>query len=569
MSCSGGGDSIAPGAAWAPNSDNYTSSTYQQSGECSEGYLARAGNAEQNMDGGPVPENKITNVSLPVGTDMSMNVQMTLSNSSSPAASWTNGTTIPGVTFNTATGQFSGTVTLPGQYSTTVTALASDGSTIDSKSYLVVAQKTAAGEAITFIHPLPGSVVTARCTASVDGTQIWSDPKRGRPHKGIDLAYPGGKIGNVRAAASGQVIRADGSDANGYGNVVFIGHTNASGQKICITVYAHLASIAVTVGQNVSAGDIVGVEGNTGGSFGPHLHFEIRSPEFSSGTGSNQNAAVYDPAAYITGQMQFDDVTGRTALNNNQDPDPSQANAANVTTQTNSSAVGITPSMANNHCSGYTPDSTNAGPGTGTPQAATPAATGQCFTDAMNFVMTAEVGSWFNPNDTATQQGLIDTPQDRKKCGWVVDTGGNTKFGIAQNGNPGVNVTTLTLAQAESIYQNKYWNATGCNQLPNPLCIVHFNAAVNNGPGRASQFLETATNTSSSSAAISAAAGYSAQQAQTAAAAYMNAQQNFYNDLANGNPSKYGKYLNGWTNRMASLKTYVASSSAASGSATA
>ena len=152
---------------------------------------------------------------------------------------------------------------------------------------------------------------------------------------------------------------------------------------------------------------------------------------------------------------------------------------------------------------------------------------------------------------------MIDTPQNRKKCGWVVDTGGNTKYGIAQNGNPGVNIQALTLAQAEAIYQNKYWNATGCNQLPNPLCVVHFNCAVNTGPGRAAGFLEKVTNTSSQSAAIAAASRMTPDQAKAAAAQYINIQQNFYNDLANGNPSRNAKYLKGWTARMASLKNFT------------
>ena len=563
MSCSGGGSTIASGTPWAPTADNYTSPTYQQTGECSEGYLARAGNAEKNMDGGPIPINTITNVSIPVGTDMSVTTQMTVSPGSDPVASWTNGTTIPGVTFNTATGKFSGTATLPGQYSTTISALRADSSVIDSKPFLLVASKSTGSDSITFIHPLPGSVITARCTASVDGTQIWSDPKRGRPHKGIDLAYAGGALGNVRAAASGKVIRADGNDARGYGNVVFIAHSNAAGKKICITVYAHLSTIGVQVGQQVSAGDVVGVEGATGDARGAHLHFEIRSPDFSSGVGSNQSVAVYDPAAYISGQVSFDDVTGRTQLNNNQQPDPGVVTPSAVTTQTNSTALAITPAMTDNQCSGYTPEPGNAGPGEPTPFPTTPTATGACFTDASNFVMRYEVGPQYNPNDPATIAGDISTPINQKKCGWVVDTGGNTKYGIAQKFNPSVNVQTLNLAGALSIFQDKYWSANSCDQLPNPLCIVHYNGCVNPGPGAAIKFLQKATNTTSKSAAISAAAGLSPSAALTMCQSYINSQQNYYNDLANGQPAHFGKYLNGWTARMNALKAFIASSASA------
>ena len=558
MSCGGKGKAIAPGDPWVVNEDNYNSPTYKQPGECDEGYLARAGNAEQELAGGPPEKGKIQNVSLPVGTDLSVNVQMTMTEGSPTVDHWSNGTSIPGLTFNTATGKFSGTISLEGKYSTTITAFAADGSTIDSKGFQLIASKTARDDVIKFIHPMPGSVITSRCTASVDGTKVWDDPKRGRPHKGIDLAFAGGKTGNVRAAASGEVIRAvsDGS-AQGYGNVVYIGHKNASGKKICISVYGHLASVAVKVGQQVASGDLIGVEGNTGHSSGAHLHFEIRSPEFAS---SNQAAAVYDPAAYISGSVSFDDASPRTALDTGKDPDPANPDPTKVKTQDNGPAVGITPAMADNKCSGYTPEAGNPGPtGTGTavaPYDTNPAKTGECFVDSMEFVHKQEVGPWFNSNDPETQQGLIATYPQRKKCGYVTDTGGETKYGIAKNSNPSTNITALNLTGANSILTNKYWSPNKCDQLPKPLCTVHYDTCVNQGPGAGSKFLQQALGVSSMSAAVSKASSLSAGDASAAAMRYINIRQNAYNDLANGNPSKYKKYLNGWTARLNKLKAF-------------
>jgi murein DD-endopeptidase MepM/ murein hydrolase activator NlpD len=559
MSCGGNGKAIAPGDPWVVNEDNYDSPTYKQPSECDEGYLARAGNAEGELAGGPQEKGKIQNVSIPVATDLSVTTQMAMTPDSPAVDHWTNGTSIPGLTFDESTGKFSGTISLEGKYSTTISAIAADGSTIDSKGYQLVAQKSTGEDVITFIHPMPGSVITSRCTASVDGTKIWDDPKRGRPHKGIDLAFAGGKTGNVRAAATGEVIRAvsDGS-ASGYGNVVYIGHKNAAGKKICISVYGHLASVAVKVGQQVSSGDLIGVEGNTGHSSGAHLHFEIRSPEFAS---SNQAAAVYDPAAYISGEVKFDDVSPRTALDTGKDPDPATPNPATTTTQNNGTKVAVTPAMADNKCSGYTPEPGNPGPtGTGekvAPFNTAPVKTGECFVDSLEFVLKEEVGQWFKSSDPETQQGLITTYPQRKKCGYVTDTGGETKYGVAKNSNQGTNITSLNLDGAKSILQNKYWTPNKCDQLPKPLCLVHYDACVNQGPGAASGFLQKAVGASSLSAAVTKAAAMNDSDAADAAKKYINVRQNHYDDLANGNPSKYKKYLNGWSSRLNRLKAFI------------
>ena len=88
----------------------------------------------------------------------------------------------------------------------------------------------------------------------------------GKLHKGIDIARPSDRT--IKAADNGRVISAGYN--GGYGNKVVIDHNN--GMK---TVYAHLSSISVTVGQVVSQGQKLGVMGSTGNSTGIHLHFEV------------------------------------------------------------------------------------------------------------------------------------------------------------------------------------------------------------------------------------------------------------------------------------------------------
>ena len=89
---------------------------------------------------------------------------------------------------------------------------------------------------------------------------------------GVDLASRGGAHIPIVAAASGQVIISKNSGWNGgYGNYVVIKHNNGTQ-----TLYGHLTSSAVEVGETVDQGEVIGAMGNTGKSTGTHLHFEVR-----------------------------------------------------------------------------------------------------------------------------------------------------------------------------------------------------------------------------------------------------------------------------------------------------
>lgn len=106
-----------------------------------------------------------------------------------------------------------------------------------------------------FIWPASGGYIS-----SPMGTR-W-----GRMHQGIDIARPSSH--SIFAADSGVVVSA-GSDGS-YGNRIIIDHKN--GYR---TLYAHLSSINVSVGQTVPSGTTIGVMGSTGRSTGVHLHFEV------------------------------------------------------------------------------------------------------------------------------------------------------------------------------------------------------------------------------------------------------------------------------------------------------
>jgi len=101
-------------------------------------------------------------------------------------------------------------------------------------------------------------------------------PSLGGFHYGVDLR---GDVGTpIRAARGGTVVTAVGSChptnswtcGGGFGNYVVIAHADGFA-----TVYAHQSTIAVGTGQQVSEGQTIGAVGNSGRSYGPHLHFEL------------------------------------------------------------------------------------------------------------------------------------------------------------------------------------------------------------------------------------------------------------------------------------------------------
>lgn len=103
-------------------------------------------------------------------------------------------------------------------------------------------------------------------------------------HKGTDI----GRVGytsSIYAAKAGQVIISEYSKS--YGNYVVVYHGAGN-----TTLYGHMSSRKVSVGQTVKQGDVLGISGSTGNSTGPHLHFEVK-----------ENNTIIDPIAkgYLTG----------------------------------------------------------------------------------------------------------------------------------------------------------------------------------------------------------------------------------------------------------------------------
>jgi murein DD-endopeptidase MepM/ murein hydrolase activator NlpD len=102
-----------------------------------------------------------------------------------------------------------------------------------------------------------------------DGFGGRSDPFTGEQgtHSAIDISSAVGQA--VRAPADGIVVKSEW--ANGYGNVIYLSHGYGFSTR-----YGHLSGFAVTAGQRVKRGDVIGYVGSTGRSTGPHLHYEVR-----------------------------------------------------------------------------------------------------------------------------------------------------------------------------------------------------------------------------------------------------------------------------------------------------
>lgn len=106
-----------------------------------------------------------------------------------------------------------------------------------------------------YVHPFSGNVTSE------------FGPRKRRFHYGADIDLETGDA--VGAAFDGKVRIARKSKS--YGSVIVLRHSNG-----LETYYAHLSKINVEVGQEVFAGQIIGLGGNTGHSRGSHLHFEVR-----------------------------------------------------------------------------------------------------------------------------------------------------------------------------------------------------------------------------------------------------------------------------------------------------
>lgn len=172
------------------------------------------------------------------------------------------------------------------EYQSTLDAIEAEEESIQKKivqlSQQLAAQNGSSSSAALGVYIWP---VSSRRITSPFGNRNTGIAGASTNHKGVDI---GGVYytSQVHAAKAGTVIISTYSSS--YGNYVVVSHGSGN-----TTLYAHMSSRSVSVGDYVNQGDVLGITGSTGISSGPHLHFEI-----------TENGTRVNPLNYLTGYIQ-------------------------------------------------------------------------------------------------------------------------------------------------------------------------------------------------------------------------------------------------------------------------
>lgn len=150
------------------------------------------------------------------------------------------------------------------------------------------------GEHLIFGRPVP-----AGSTQWTDKAYPYGSTRGGtlQPHHGVEFAVPVGTpvlavaSGTVRFAGPDDVV-AVGPQTNFYGNAVVIEHDATPNGVPVLTLYGHLSEVGVSVGDRVDAGQQIGLSGDTGIAYGPHVHFEVRE-------GANSYVSTRNPLLWL------------------------------------------------------------------------------------------------------------------------------------------------------------------------------------------------------------------------------------------------------------------------------
>ncbi len=189
------------------------------------------------------------------------------------------------------------------------------------------------------------------------------------------------------------------------------------------------------------------------------------------------------------------------------------------------------------------------------------------FQRSLDWALYNESGGYFDRNMPGVKEGYF-TEGDEKRTMWKRsklshavglsnepgDSGGFTKFGVAQNAHPMVDVWNLDLAGAEAIYKKGYWDACRCDELPYEVAFQVFDAACGSGPGRAVKLLQRALGVTEDGkfGPATLAACHNADPVSFAEK-FSEVRVAFGYSIAERDPSQ-AKWLPGWTRRWKVLK---------------
>lgn len=181
------------------------------------------------------------------------------------------------------------------------------------------------------------------------------------------------------------------------------------------------------------------------------------------------------------------------------------------------------------------------------------------FESAILRCMIYEVGGFFKLT-LDVEAGLIDTAAQRKAVGYVddpLDSGGETKYGVAKNANPNIDIANLDWEGAKAIYYTKYWLAANCDKIDGRIAVLHFDGAVNNGVGRAAKFLQRAVGVTDDGAIGPGTLGaVAAKDPIDVCNSICDQRAKYYDDIIANKPSQE-KYRNGWMRRIDEMRAFT------------
>lgn len=534
---------VAPLSSGAADGKNDIRENSPMRGETAECYMANATNPTGKQDDATDNvANKIQTSQIPLDANGKVDVTFEMTEVTpapdglrTPTAwgmkmadgsgNWLN----DNVQFSGANGTFIGTFSgddLGKTFNVTVSAIDAQGE-IDNRGFTFAPVKANASDSIQLIPPLPGSI----CNSPFSLTRKHPISGIVKPHNGCDFKMADRSVKDVVAACDGEVTFT-GFQESGAGNYIKIKHSNGAGKHLCTTVYMHLAKIYVSVGQKVSANQKIGLEGTTGGSTGNHLHFECRLP----------NGVAIDPLPLIRGST---DVAKETTTENDAKP-------GTIVTKTNNNVLTSENVDAKQSCAPYGPkypnEETKPDP---VPDGPVPDSE-KVFELAWALTMQTECLIWPStpPTTQSTLDGLIDTKAHQQRVGYIndpADSGGETKFGVAQKFNRSSNINSIDYKGARDIGFAKYWTGKKSASIASTkprTGIAVFNLGYLMGEGGVSRAL--------SSANID---GKSDSESYNAVC---DAAKDYFQNLVQNNP-KNSKFLGGWLNRCERVRSYCSS----------
>lgn len=143
------------------------------------------------------------------------------------------------------------------------------------------------------------------------------------------------------------------------------------------------------------------------------------------------------------------------------------------------------------------------------------------------------------------------------------DPGGETKYGIDKRSHPNEDIRNLTRERATEIYFEEYWKQNHCDSLPPDVGEIIMNIAVNCGSGRAGRWLQNlvGAKVDGDIGPKTVAAANAHPDSVELSRALLSRTEAHYRDLATddrtGRPTRLAKFLRGWLNRNAALKTFL------------